>query len=182
MLKHSAEQDLYDQSADENAMRLKKERYFKLLKENEELKEAVNKREELLNRIERVFNPNLTNLVQRKIEAVRFSMGYETSSVSHLNIEESSSSRASMMIPRAFNFNFGIHSAEEHSTNKTGTNETEFWIIVMYIPIDLNFFASKFFLYFVVFEMSGGRHFFIFNIFHSNRKTNFCENITFLIG
>jgi hypothetical protein len=43
VIRHSAEQDLYDQTHDENQVRLKKEKYFNLVKSNEELKELVSK-------------------------------------------------------------------------------------------------------------------------------------------
>jgi hypothetical protein len=43
ILKHSAEEDTYDKNHDENMLRQKKEKYFKLKKENEDFKEFISK-------------------------------------------------------------------------------------------------------------------------------------------
>lgn len=43
VLKHTAEQDAYDKDAEDNALKQKKENYFNLLKENDELKDLVSK-------------------------------------------------------------------------------------------------------------------------------------------
>lgn len=117
ILRHRAEEDLFDPYVDKQTLEQKKEKYYKLKKENEELSEVISKREELLLKLERILNPNFAI---KKAESVRFEFTRKSFQGDKKSCGEDSSSNNTPLNV----YNFEIQS--EYSTTKIQTNETEF--------------------------------------------------------